>query len=145
MNRTGKTLLMILALVSSLSTVQAQRGGAWNSSPEERANKQTAMMADSLTLSDAQKEKIAEVNLKYAKKLSAARMEARENADGDRSAMRTMMRTMRTEQNTELKKYLTTEQFTKWEKIETERRANRRGGGKGRRGGKGKKQTEENN
>ncbi|MFT5167993.1 MAG: hypothetical protein ACI8P3_003232 [Saprospiraceae bacterium] len=148
MNQSGKIILMLIVFMATLTIAPAQRDGSWNSSPEETAAKQTTMMADSLSLSDAQKEKVAEVNLLYANKMSAARTEARKNSDGDWEAMRETMRatmtTIRTEQKTALQKYLTSEQAEKWEKIETAQQAKRRGkGGKGRKNGKGKKQTEQ--
>jgi hypothetical protein len=153
MNHFRRITLLLIVFIVSFSSAQAQKGG-WDSSPEELAARQTTMMTDSLSLSDAQIEKVSEVNLKYAKKMSAARMEARENADGDWEAMRETMRvtmaTMLAEQKTELQKYLTSEQAKKWEQVEIAQREKRREGGnkggKGRKGGKGgkdKKQTEQ--
>ena len=70
----------------------------------------------------------------------AARDKAR--ATGDRESMRATMQAMRKEQNEQLKKYLTVEQVTKWEKILAERpeRARR---ARGQRKGKGKKKEKE--
>lgn len=153
MNPLQKMLLIAILFVSTISIAQAQRGGGRNMDPAQMAEKQTAMMKDSLALSEAQVEKIASVNLAYAQRTTAARKTARENSDGDREAMRTKMRTtmqtLRTEQKAELKKYLTSEQFEKWEEIEANRRQQR--GERGKRGRKGRKnkkdqeQSSENN
>jgi len=147
MNLISKIALILILCISTVSFAQAQRGGGRNADPTKSAERLTTMMSDSLALSDAQKEKIGAVNLAHAKEMMKVRQEARENMDGDRSAMRTKMQAMRKEQKTELKKYLTAEQFTKWETIEANRRKNRgergRRGGKNRRGKKGEKATDE--
>ncbi len=122
-------LLLAILFVASFSTLQAQRGGGgWNSSPAEMAEKQTTMMNDSLTLSSAQLSKVAEINFKYAKMMSDMRSGAREkmDPDGDRDAMRKQMKEMMTkigdERKNELKVILTSDQFTKYEMMEENRR-----------------------
>jgi len=132
-----KSILLLSLLICSFSAVHAQRGGGRNMDPQKMSERQTAMMTDSLALSDAQKGKITQVNLEYSKKMIDIRKAARENSTGDRSSIRTQMQTLRTEQKAELKKYLTAEQFEKWEKIESNRGQNRRG--KGQRGDRRKK------
>jgi len=129
--RTMKYLLSVFTfLLLFASQLEAQRGN-WGRSPEERAEQQSNMMRDSLALSDAQYEKVKEVNLEYAKKFD----EMRNNAEGDWSAMREQMGALRQEQNEALKALLTTEQYEKWQKIQEamrQRRGNRgRGGGRG--------------
>ena len=52
--------------------------------------------------------------------------EAFANSEGDREAMRETMQAIREEHKTELKKYLTSEQFASWEKIQAERRGKRK-------------------
>lgn len=138
MKITANLALLILALViTSFTSLEAQRGGG---SPEEMAERQTKMMNDSLTLSSAQLKKVSEINLKYAKMTSEARRTARENMDpdGDREAMRNSMRAMFTkiqaEQKEALSVILTSEQMTKLEKVEANRRSRR--GERGKRGGK---------
>lgn len=145
MNQTGRILLMLIVFVSTISFVQAQRGERSSRTLESMAERNTKMMTDSLALSDAQKEKIAEVNLKYAQKMKEVRQNARAKATDDNPMnVREEMQNLRKEQNVELKKYMTTEQYTKWNEIQKNQRANRRGprDGKGRRGGKGKRQKD---
>ena len=137
MNQKIKFLFASLALIFCANLIYAQPGGGANMTAEERAQRQTDNMAETLTLSDAQKEKIYEVNLKYAKKTQ----EARKEADGDWTAMRETMGALRTENQEELKKYLTSEQAQKWETVQAERREKR--GDRGKRGEGKRKKTEE--
>lgn len=116
-----KLLTIFVFVLLTINALQAQRpnGGGRGGDPKERANQQTERMIEALDLSAAQGEKISALNLAYAEKMLAARKAARES--GDREAMRATMQTMRKEQNEALKKYLTAEQVTKWEKLLTER------------------------
>ena len=141
-NKITYSFLLVLFI---LNTAYAQRsdGEGRRGDPTERANQQTDRMIEALDLSAAQGTKIRALNLEYAEKMVAARKEAREA--GDREAMRASMQAMRKEQNEQLKKYLTGEQVTKWEKILAERPQRERGerGERGQR--KGKKEKKNNN
>jgi len=103
-------LLLFLAI-----SANAQRGGDGRGmDPAQRAEMQTKMMVDSLSLSTKQGEKVKEINLKYANKQKEVRSA---NADGDWEKMRVVMDALRTEQSAELKTVLTQEQFDHWKKI----------------------------
>lgn len=122
--------IITLAMLSIWSTnLSAQRGGR-DSSPEQRAEQESALMRDSLGLSDAQYNKVYEINLDYAKKMQ----ELRNNAEGDWSSMREAFAALRQEQNEALKKVLTTEQYEKWQRIQRQRMDRRPGQGRQRRG-----------
>lgn len=139
-----KVMLFALAFLAIAQFAFAQRGGGEGrrgGSPEEMANRQTARMAEELDLSEAQVEKIKELNLLYAKKMR----ELRANAGDDRTGMREKMGALFQEKETELKKYLTTEQFEKYKKLEAERRARRRGGPGGMRGNPEENRPEKGN
>jgi len=144
MKITAKSILLVLALlVTSFTSLQAQRGGG--RSPEATAERQTKMMTDSLTLSPAQVKKANEINLKYAKMKAESRKTARENmaSDGDREAMRNNMRAMykkvEAERKAELSVILTSDQNARLEQVEANRENNRgERVGKGNRGKKGK-------
>jgi hypothetical protein len=127
-------LLMAVILLVFAVTASAQRGG----DPTQRAEMQTKMMADSLSLSSRQGEKVKEINLKYANKQTEARQA---NADGDWEQMRAKMEALRTEQNAELKTVLTNEQYERWQKITAEQWKQRGGNGRGAddKDGKGRK------
>lgn len=121
MNHKIKFVIVSFALFFFATQAYSQNGGGPNMTPEERAQRQTDNMAETLSLSEAQKEKIYEVNLKFANKMK----EAREAADGDWASMRETMVGLRNESQEEIKKYLTDEQFQKWQKIQEERREKR--------------------
>jgi len=109
-----KILTVAILLVFAISA-NAQRGGDGRGmDPAQRAEMQTKMMVDSLSLSTKQGEKVKEINLKYANKQKEARSA---NADGDWEKMRAAMEALRTEQSAELKTVLTQEQFDHWQKI----------------------------
>ncbi len=109
----SKILTAALLLLLALST-KAQRGDGRGMDPAQRAEMQTKMMVDSLSLSTKQGEKVKEINLKYANKQKEARSA---NADGDWEKMRATMEALRTEQSAELKTVLTQEQYDRWQKI----------------------------
>ncbi len=148
MNMLKKSSLFLILSILCLNQAEAQRGRR-NMDPEQLAERQTAMMKDSLVLSEAQVEKIAAVNLLYANKMDEERKKMRNNNEGDREAMRSEMRTLmqnlRMEQKAELKKYLTAEQFEKWEKIEAAQRDRRRSRGEGRKGRRNRGENKDDN
>lgn len=125
------SIFSILALVLFAVQGYAQqgpgpRGGRFNMEPKEMAAQQTEQMKKQLNLTDEQLPKIEALNLKYAEKMKAARDEAA----GDRDAMRNTMRSMFNEKDTELQKILTEDQWATLQKVRQERRQN----GRGRRG-----------
>ena len=139
--------LALLILLFAFTTVQAQRGER-NADPTARAKQQTEEMAEKLSLSKKQAEKVGEINLKYAQQMKTAREEMRNNENADWSSMRETMQTMRKEQNDDLKNIMTSAQFEKWEQIQQEQMKGRRGGREGGRpegGRKGKGKKAPNN
>lgn len=122
MRTTFKIFALIAFCMLGVAPVsQAQPGGGWNADPEQRATQQTATMTAQLSLSDAQSNKVKEINLKYANKMK----DARANANGDRDAMRGTMTAIREEQDKELQQVMTDEQWQQWVKYRDEQRANR--------------------
>ena len=89
--------------------------------PEEMATRQTQLMSDSLSLSSAQADRVAEVNLRYALK----QQELRDNSDGDFKALREQMQALVQEQDSELKKFLTGDQWSTWRSIRERQRQER--------------------
>ncbi len=121
--------LPALFLMGGIALYAQPGGGGRAMNPEQRAEQQTAQMTEQLALSEAQAGKVQEINLKYAKQAQ----EAREQADGDREAMRDKMTTMRQEQDKELQTVMTQEQWQKWAAFREEQRANRGNWGDGSR------------
>ena len=127
MKKTIKLLAPALLLLAGIALQAQPGGGGRNMNPEQRAQEQTALMTEKLTLSEAQTAKVGEINLKYANKMK----EARDAADGDWSTMRETMGAIRAEQDKELQTVLTKDQWTKWSEYREEMRANRGGMGQG--------------
>ena len=144
MTKTLVRFLTFVLLFFAANSVEAQRGNR-GGDPAERVQKQTERMKESLSLSDKQAEKVGEINLKYAKKMQAARAEMGE--EPDREAMRKLFMQLNSEQDEELKNVMTTAQFEEWQKIKAERmqqRRERRGKRDKQGDGEPKKKTEEN-
>lgn len=129
-------LAVTFVLVSFVSTF-AQRGED-RPSPEEIAKRQTERMTESLELSEEQAEKIAIINLKYAKQTQEKREAMRQQEEKDREAMRAERKKVREAHNAELKAILTDLQYAKLEGMQEARgeRGRKRGGKKGKRGEK---------
>ncbi len=113
---------MMIFVSTGIVLCAQQPGGGWrNFEPDQMAERQTASMIRVLHLSDAQAEKIREVNLKYALQMDSLR----KSNERDFSAMRDQMMVLRSAQSSEQKKYLTGAQFEKWQKYTEEQRNNR--------------------
>ncbi|MCS7035915.1 MAG: DUF4890 domain-containing protein [Saprospiraceae bacterium] len=102
---------LLASLWMSVGVLLAQPGGEgrWMN-PEQRAEQQTAMMKERLSLSDAQAAKVLEINVKYARQMQ----DARQKNEGDWEAMRAQMTTIRQAQDQELQTVLTQEQWQQW-------------------------------
>lgn len=120
MNYLPICLTILLLAFSSLTIAQPQWGGL-QQEPEEVAAQQTRLMVDSLHLSAAQTEKVADVNGRYALR----QQQLRDNSDGDFKALRESMQSLTREQDAELKKYLTADQMTTWRTIRERQRQER--------------------
>jgi len=135
MKNITKIILPLILLLAFSQITMAQRGRR-GGDPQKRAERQTQQMVEKLSLSEAQAEKVKTVNMNMATKMQ----EAFANAEGDRGAMRETMQAIREEHKTELKKYLTSEQFETWETMQSERRGKRKD--RGKRGQKPEKEKE---
>jgi len=107
-------LCVAFFLVFSLSAQQAGRTNRANSSPEDRANRQTEAMVKQLDLTAEQGAKVKEINLSYAKKMA----EAEVNTETRRGKMRELSNA----RETELQAVLTADQLNKWQEIQKKRR-----------------------
>lgn len=134
MKKSLKFLFLASLLFIGISQINAQGrpgGGDRNMSPEDRANKQTERMTESLALSEKQAEKVGEINVKYALQMK----EARDNFTGDdRSELRTSMKQIKAAHNEEISTVLTSDQYEQFLKDQEEMRQ-RRGEKRGKRKG----------
>lgn len=120
-------ILPAIALLLGHLALHAQPSGSgWGGDPKQRADMQTQLMTDSLSLSDAQSAKVGDINLKYAQKMQDARAGV---AEGDWESMRATMQTLRAEQDKELQSVMTQDQWQSWTQIRENLRAQRGGPG----------------
>jgi len=123
--------LLLLSVIVFATVTMAQNQGPRNFDPKEMAKRQTEELTKTLDLNKDQAKKVLELNTKMGEKRSAMFQEMRDGG-GDREAMREKNAKMQEEQNAEMKKILTEDQYKKYEKYLEERRAQR---GQGRPGG----------
>ena len=122
-------LLIVMLLTAFAGMAQNWGGGGQQRSPEERAKSETATIKEKCGLDNTQEKKIYELLLANGKKMQQEREKMMNNAGGSSEEMREKMAKMREEQNAEIKKILTAEQYKKYEKYLEERRAQRQRGG----------------
>lgn len=107
----------------SLSTIAQKKDGD-RPSAEERAKRKTERMAEELTLTDAQKKQIFDINLEYSKKNEDERKAEMEARKAEMEARKAELK----EQDSKIQAVLTVEQRTKWTEIKAERMDDRRRG-----------------
>jgi protein CpxP len=115
-----------MMVMISLSTIAQKKGGE-RPSPEERANKNTERMAEALTLTDAQKKQILEINLEYAKKNEAEMAERKAEMEARKAEMDVKKVELK-EQDAKIQAVLTEEQRAQWTEIKADRMDDRRRG-----------------
>jgi len=104
-------------------------GQNWqNSTPEEMAKRQTEQIKEKCGLDKAQEKKVYDLNLENSKQMAKMRSDM-QGGGGPNEGMREKMTKMREDQNKEMKKILSADQYVKYEKYLEERRAARQGGG----------------
>lgn len=120
-------LLLLVVLLGTTMSMAQNKGGQRNSDPAEMAKRQTEAVKKACDLDADQETKVQALNLKSANKMN----EMRKSGGGDRDAMREKMKTIRDDQNKEMKKVLSDDQWKKYEKYMEEQRKQRgqRGGG----------------
>lgn len=105
-----KRFWLIACLMGTIATAQAQTKSERGGTPDERADKLTARMAENLDLTDEQRATVAEINLKYANEIASFREETREQ----REEARATVKEIRQNQEATLKEILTENQVQKY-------------------------------
>jgi biopolymer transport protein ExbD len=119
--------LMIALLMGTIVSM----GQNWqNSTPEEMAKRQTDQIKEKCGLDKDQEKKVYDLSLKTGKEMSKMREEM-QGGGGPSDEMRAKMTKIRDDQNKEMKKILSADQYVKYEKYLEERRAARQQGGGG--------------
>jgi len=107
-----------------LGTMVSMAQNWQNATPEEMAKKQTAEIKEACGLDKTQEQKVYDLSLESGKEMAKLRSEM-QGGGGPSEAMRENMKKSRDKQNAEMKKILTADQFTKYEKYMAEKRAQR--------------------
>ena len=110
-----------LLVFTSLAAVAQQKHERTPQSPEQRAQAITDRMAEKLSLTDAQKKEIYQINLENTLK----RHQEMEAQRSEREAKKAEMKA----QEDKIKNVLTEDQRKQWEEIKLERKDQRRPGG----------------
>lgn len=121
-------LMMVLVMATFFANAQNWGGGGGQQrefNPEEMAKRQTAEIKEKCGLNADQEKKVYELNLASGKKMAKMREEMMAAGGPPSDDMREKMRKMREDQNAEMKKILTADQYTKYQAYQEERRKQR--------------------
>lgn len=113
-----------------LGTMASMAQNWQNATPEEMAKRQTEQIKEKCSLNKDQEKKVYDLNLETSKKMAKMREEM-QGGGRPNEGMREKMTKIREDQNKEMKKILTADQFVQYEKYLEERRAARQRGGGG--------------
>jgi len=113
-------IVLLTFILTSVVSIAQQR----NFDPEDFAKRQTAQLKEELDLNKEQEEKVYDLNLESIKKMNKLREERQ--SGGGFEGMREKMTEIREEQNKKMKEILSEEQWTKYEKLQEERRGRMR-------------------
>lgn len=128
-----KKLLMICALFFGVITFANAQGGGQMRSPEDRAQRTLDQLTEKLKLTDEQKPKVLAILTDQNVQMN----KAREDANGDRDAMRASFTKIQTDNQAKITALLNDDQkkaYTTWQEGRKAAMQNR-AGGMGRQGG----------
>ena len=112
-------------MVFPLASFAQNQGQGQRMSPEERAKADAQRMKEQLVLTDSQTVKYEKISLKYGQ----MRREIFQAANGDTAVMRTKSNELNQKIEADVKPIFTADQFTKFQKINAERRGRMGRGG----------------
>lgn len=121
-----KLVLLLMVALFTASGAFAQERQRQNSTPEDRAKRQTETLTKELKLTDAQKDKVYKIVLKYSQPRT------QQNANTDREKRREEFQKLFKERNDSIKTLLTDDQKKKFDK-HLENTQNRMRGNRGQR------------
>lgn len=126
------TMLSLGTFVNTYAQQGPQQNGQRRTMTEEEVKERSAKMAEQLKATDEQAKKMEAIDLEFYKKMQVER----QNAGGDREAMRETMQTLSKERDEKYAKVLTAEQMKEYERIREEQRQQRQLGREGGQGGR---------
>ena len=117
--------MFFMMMVMAAFVANAQPGGQGRQfSPEDMANRQTEQLGEYVKMTKDLKQKVYDLNLKYAKKSQELRGGGNfmDMSDSQREKMRSQMNAQQQEKDAEMKKILSAEQYKQYEKFREEAR-----------------------
>ncbi|KAA2239694.1 hypothetical protein F0L74_26240 [Chitinophaga agrisoli] len=108
--------MLLLALAPAAVSAQAKQNFK-NSTPEQRAEKQSEFLGTQLQLNDAQREKVNAINLKYSKQMDGVM-----KGNGTRISKLKSARKLNQDKEAEYKAILTPDQIKQYDQIKKELR-----------------------
>jgi len=114
MNTIKKIISLSFAVLLTLNIATAQRSGKTVApkNPETIAQKQTERMTEQLSLTNAQQEKVARINLASAQKMKAAKASGKDHE---------AFKAIRSEKKAAIKAVLTTDQLAKYKAMKSQK------------------------
>ena len=120
-----KVFLAALLVVGITAFAQEKEGKKMDReklTTEQRVDFQVKKLSTDLELNEKQAKDVRALVAKEVEKREAKRAELKENKAQDRKEMRAQMEANQAAMSSDMKKILTPEQFSKWEKIRDERK-----------------------
>jgi protein CpxP len=114
--------LLVVGITAFAQEKEVKRAGKERLTSEQKVDFQLKKMSKDLDLNEKQKEQVKALVSKQVEKREQKRKEMQDAKQKDRAAMKSQMQTEEAAVSSEMKKILTPEQFTKWEKIRDERK-----------------------
>jgi hypothetical protein len=129
MKKVFLAVVMFVGITTLAQEKQAKKGDFENLTTEQKVELQVKRMAKDLDLNEKQVKDMKVLVAKEVEKKEAKRDEMKQlktQNEQKRGEMKAQMEKEQAEASAEMKKILTPEQYTKWEKMRDERRANMR-------------------
>lgn len=113
---------LLVVGITAFAQEREARKGKERLTTEQKVDLQVKKMSTDLNLNDKQKEQIKSLVTKQVEKREQKRKELQESKKQDRAQMKAQMEANQAATSAEMKKILTPEQFTKWEKLREEKK-----------------------
>ena len=119
-----KVFLAVLLVVGLTTFAQEKEGRKEKLTPEQKVDFQVKRMTKDLDLNEKQAKEVRVLVTKEVTKREAKRAKKKEDKAQERSEMKAEILANQAAMGSDMKKILTAEQYTKWEKNREERKAN---------------------
>ena len=119
-----KVFLAVLLVVGLTTFAQEKEGRKEKLTPEQKVDFQVKRMTKDLDLNEKQAKEVRVLVTKEVTKREAKRAKKKEDKAQERSEMKAEILANQAAMGSDMKKILTAEQYTKWEKNREKRKAN---------------------